>query len=362
MATSLGITTVVEPQVPLAELPLFERALDEGVLSSRVIAALFHPVGADAAFRAQLRDAVDSAPARDRAAPRAGQALRRRRDRAAHGADARGLREPARAARPAELRRRGARRGDPRARPARLPDPHARDGRRRHPARARRDRGRGPRERNPRPSARDRARRVPAPRRPRRGSASSASRRRCSPGTARPTSSPAPGWRTWARSAGIAPGGSAACSTRARRSRSRATGRSARWIRSSGSTRRRPAPASTGRMPGPPRERVGLDRSLEAYTVHGARAWHAEGSLGRIAPGMLADLAVWSTDLYEPRARSRRAPRRARRAHVRRRRDRVLGGRPRRSRRRRGAARPRRGAGRAGRRARARALSVPPVE
>jgi Amidohydrolase family len=32
--------------------------------------------------------------------------------------------------------------------------------------------------------------------------------------------------------------------------------------------------------------------------VHGARAWHAEASLGRIAPGMLADLAVWSNDLY----------------------------------------------------------------
>jgi hypothetical protein len=35
MATALGITTVVEPQVPLAELPLFERALDEGILTSR---------------------------------------------------------------------------------------------------------------------------------------------------------------------------------------------------------------------------------------------------------------------------------------------------------------------------------------
>ena len=34
MATALGITTVVEPQVPLAELPLFERALAEGVLTS----------------------------------------------------------------------------------------------------------------------------------------------------------------------------------------------------------------------------------------------------------------------------------------------------------------------------------------
>ncbi|MFC9917472.1 amidohydrolase [Agromyces binzhouensis] len=63
MATSLGITTVVEPQVPLAELPLFERALAEGALTSRAIAALFHPVGADAAFRAELRGAVDRASA-----------------------------------------------------------------------------------------------------------------------------------------------------------------------------------------------------------------------------------------------------------------------------------------------------------
>lgn len=63
MATSLGITTVVEPQVPLAEVPLFERALREGELTSRVITALFHPVGADAAFRQALRDAVDAAPA-----------------------------------------------------------------------------------------------------------------------------------------------------------------------------------------------------------------------------------------------------------------------------------------------------------
>ena len=45
-------------------------------------------------------------------------------------------------------------------------------------------------------------------------------------------------------------------------------------------------------------ERVGLDRSLEAYTVHGAQAWHAERDRGRIRPGMLADIAVWSSDLY----------------------------------------------------------------
>src|SRR6478752_3174456 len=59
MATALGITTVVEPQVPLAELPLFERALAEGVLTSRVIAALFHPVGADGEFRRRLRETID---------------------------------------------------------------------------------------------------------------------------------------------------------------------------------------------------------------------------------------------------------------------------------------------------------------
>lgn len=66
MATAAGITTVVEPQVPLAEVDLFQRAHDEGRLSSRVIAALFHPIDADDAFRRQLRAAVDSAPAADR--------------------------------------------------------------------------------------------------------------------------------------------------------------------------------------------------------------------------------------------------------------------------------------------------------
>jgi predicted amidohydrolase YtcJ len=45
MATSLGITTVVEPQNSLDDLALFLRARDDGELRSRVIAALFHPVG-----------------------------------------------------------------------------------------------------------------------------------------------------------------------------------------------------------------------------------------------------------------------------------------------------------------------------
>ncbi|HET7899957.1 MAG TPA: amidohydrolase family protein, partial [Candidatus Nanopelagicales bacterium] len=45
MAASYGITTVVEPQNSLDDLALFARARDEGAMRSRVIAALFHPVG-----------------------------------------------------------------------------------------------------------------------------------------------------------------------------------------------------------------------------------------------------------------------------------------------------------------------------
>ena len=42
MAARFGITTVVEPQVPLAELDLFARAEREGRLTSRTIAAIYH--------------------------------------------------------------------------------------------------------------------------------------------------------------------------------------------------------------------------------------------------------------------------------------------------------------------------------
>ena len=66
MARATGITTVVEPQVPLAEMDLLFRARSNGELSSRVIAALFHPMDADASFRADLREAVDSAPVDER--------------------------------------------------------------------------------------------------------------------------------------------------------------------------------------------------------------------------------------------------------------------------------------------------------
>jgi len=45
MAAGFGITTVVEPQNSIDDLALFTRARAEGTLTSRVIAALFHPAG-----------------------------------------------------------------------------------------------------------------------------------------------------------------------------------------------------------------------------------------------------------------------------------------------------------------------------
>ncbi|MEV0495169.1 amidohydrolase [Streptomyces atratus] len=44
-AIRFGITTVVEPQNSLDDLPLFDRARAEGRLKSRIVAALFHPCG-----------------------------------------------------------------------------------------------------------------------------------------------------------------------------------------------------------------------------------------------------------------------------------------------------------------------------
>jgi hypothetical protein len=45
MATAFGITTVVEPQNSPDDLWIFERAREEGRLRSRLVAAMFHPVG-----------------------------------------------------------------------------------------------------------------------------------------------------------------------------------------------------------------------------------------------------------------------------------------------------------------------------
>ena len=46
-------------------------------------------------------------------------------------------------------------------------------------------------------------------------------------------------------------------------------------------------------------ERIGLDDALRGYTRDGAWAWHAEQELGIVRRGALADLVVWSGDLYE---------------------------------------------------------------
>ena len=53
MATRFGITTIVEPQNSPEDLWVFERARDEGRLRSRLIAAMFHPVGTT---EAELQD------------------------------------------------------------------------------------------------------------------------------------------------------------------------------------------------------------------------------------------------------------------------------------------------------------------
>jgi predicted amidohydrolase YtcJ len=51
MATGFGITTVLEPQNSPDDLWIFERASAEGRLQSRLVAAMFHPVGTTEADR-----------------------------------------------------------------------------------------------------------------------------------------------------------------------------------------------------------------------------------------------------------------------------------------------------------------------
>jgi len=51
MATGFGITTIVEPQNSPDDMWVFQRARDEGRLRSRLVAAMFHPVGTSDAER-----------------------------------------------------------------------------------------------------------------------------------------------------------------------------------------------------------------------------------------------------------------------------------------------------------------------
>ena len=54
MATAFGITTIIEPQNSPDDMWIFQRACDEGRLRSRLIAAMFHPVGTSDAERAEF--------------------------------------------------------------------------------------------------------------------------------------------------------------------------------------------------------------------------------------------------------------------------------------------------------------------
>ncbi|MGX5694746.1 amidohydrolase [Agromyces soli] len=304
MATALGITTVVEPQVPLAELPLFERALAEGVLTSRVIAALFHPVGADGAFRQTLRDTIDDA--------------------AAH-ADADGL----------------LRLGPIKLYSDDVIEPHTalmledyanRAGRRGRPSYA----GNGGRELVDVVTELDRlglqththatgdagirlaldaiehAQRANGtvdrrhgvvhveclhpddlPRFAELGVTAAMQPRHCSPDLVAGTWMENVGEERWSR----------AWRFKSLLDSGATVSFSSDWQVGemdplvgvfSAATRA----ALDGTDAWTAAERVGLDRSLEAYTVHGARAWHLERSRGSVAVGMDADLVVWSGDLY----------------------------------------------------------------
>jgi predicted amidohydrolase YtcJ len=56
MATELGITTIVEPQNSPDDMWIFERARDEGRLRSRLVAAMFHPLGTSEVERDEFDD------------------------------------------------------------------------------------------------------------------------------------------------------------------------------------------------------------------------------------------------------------------------------------------------------------------
>ena len=301
MATALGITTVVEPQVPLAELPLFERALAEGALTSRVIAALFHPVGADAAFRRRLRDAVDRAAAAPDAA-----GLLRLGPLKLYADD---VIEPHTALMLEDYANRPGVRGRPS-----YPDrelvgvigeldrmgfqthTHATgDGGIRlaldaieHAARVN-----GTHDRrhgivhveclHPDDLPRFRALGVTAAMQP----------RHCSPDLVAGTWMENVGEERWSRAwrfdSLLRSGATVAFSSDWQ------VGEMDPLVGLYSAATRAGLDGSDAWTAD---ERVGLDRALEAYTVQGARAWHLEASRGRLAPGMEADLVVWSDDLY----------------------------------------------------------------
>jgi predicted amidohydrolase YtcJ len=296
MATSLGITTVVEPQVPLAELPLFERALAEGELSSRVIAALFHPVGADGAFRRTLRETIDRFPRNPRLSVGPIKLY------------ADDVIEPHTALMIDDYSNRRGVRGRPSYPGRELVDIVTeldRLGLQTHThatgdagirlaldAVENATRANGTRDRrhgvvhveclHPDDLPRFRELGVTAAMQP----------RHCSPDLVAGTWMDNVGEERWDR----------AWRFRSLLDDGATVAFSSDWQVGemdplvglySAATRA----GLDGSDAWTAAERVGIGRALEAYTVHGARAWHREHEIGRIAPGMLADLVVWSGDL-----------------------------------------------------------------
>lgn len=296
MATSFGITTVVEPQVPLAELPLFERALAAGELTSRVIAALFHPVGADGSFRRTLRETIDRFPADPRLSvgpiklyaddviePHTALMIDDYSNR-------RGLRgRPSYPGRElvdivTELDRLGLQThthatGDAGIRLALDAIENA-------------ARANGTRDRRHGVVHVECLHPDDLPRFRRLGVTAAMQPRHCSPDLVAGTWMDNVGEERWDR----------AWRFRSLLDDGATVAFSSDWQVGemdplvglySAATRA----GLDGEDAWTAAERVGIDRALEAYTVHGARAWHREDEVGRVRPGMLADLVVWSGDL-----------------------------------------------------------------
>ncbi|HWS51176.1 MAG TPA: amidohydrolase [Microbacterium sp.] len=305
MATASGITTAVEPQVPLAELGLFQRALAAGELSSRVITALFHPVGADGDFRQALRQAVldvsDEADA---------EGLLRLGPVKLYADD---VIEPHTALMLDDYANRPGVRGRPSYPGRELVEVISeldRLGFQTH-THATGDAGirlaldaiEAAGRRN---GTHDRRHGIvhveclhpdDLPRFRRLGVTAAMQPRHCSPDLVAGTWMQNVGEERWDR----------AWRFRSLLDSGATVAFSSDWQVGemdplvglySAATRA----GLDGADAWTEAERVGIDRSLEAYTVHGARAWHAEHDRGRVREGMLADLVVWSGDLYRHEA------------------------------------------------------------